>query len=234
MSTLVTFLLDRTGSMWPVRDDTIGAFNTYLETLQADPKGILFTLLQFDSTSVDTLYKAAPVDQVAKLTPETYEPRDMTPLIDAAVKTIQAVAEQVAAMIEAPKVVICIQTDGHENASKMYTWEHLAKLVKEKTALGWQFNFMGASIDAYDQGGQMGITSANTISYNKASKAATASAFYAAAQNTAGYARGMSASTAFSAHQKAASEDAYDPAPPADPPPPGAGSSLVDEIDLKP
>ena len=32
--TLVAFLLDRTGSMEPIRDDTIGAFNAYLEGLQ--------------------------------------------------------------------------------------------------------------------------------------------------------------------------------------------------------
>jgi hypothetical protein len=33
--TLVTFLLDRTGSIESIRDDTIGGFNTYLDTLKA-------------------------------------------------------------------------------------------------------------------------------------------------------------------------------------------------------
>ena len=34
--TLVTFLLDRTGSMEAIRDDTIGGFNAYLDGLRGD------------------------------------------------------------------------------------------------------------------------------------------------------------------------------------------------------
>ncbi len=54
-------------------------------------------------------------------------------------------------------MVICIQTDGLENASTEHTWAELNLLIKEKAKLGWQFNFMGAGIDAYEQGRQMGI-----------------------------------------------------------------------------
>ena len=47
-TTLVTFLLDRTGSMQSIKDDTIGAFNAYLETLKKKGGGIEFSFLQFD------------------------------------------------------------------------------------------------------------------------------------------------------------------------------------------
>ena len=73
--TLVTFLLDRTGSMEAIRDDTIGGFNTYLDTLQGDGgANIEFTLVQFNSMSIDKICVAAPIAHVHKLNRDTYQP----------------------------------------------------------------------------------------------------------------------------------------------------------------
>ena len=129
--TLVTFLLDRTGSMEAIRDDTIGGFNAYLDGLKGDGEAdIEFTLIQFDSVSIDKICVAVPIAKVDKLTRETYQPRASTPLIDAAVKTINAVE---ASLLTDPaaKVVICFQTDGQENSSTEHTWAELNALVKE-------------------------------------------------------------------------------------------------------
>jgi hypothetical protein len=106
-----TSTLDRTGSMERIRDDTIGGFNAYIDGLKGDgAAGIEFTLVQIDSMSIDKIYVAVPIAEVARLSRETYEPRASTPLIDAAYKTITAVE---ASLVGAPaaKVVICIQTD---------------------------------------------------------------------------------------------------------------------------
>ena len=80
--------------------------------------------------------------------------------------------------------MICIQTDGEENASEEHNWDELSALVKEKRALGWQFNFMGAGIDAYDQGARMGIAADQTLSYDPKDPAANKAAFMAAAEST--------------------------------------------------
>lgn len=210
-STLVTFLLDRTGSMQSIKDDTIGAFNSYLETLQNDKDvDIEFTFIQFDSISLDKVCVATPVSKVEKLNDKTFEPRAWTPLIDAAYKTIKAVDEQIKGRKTAPKVVICIQTDGQENASKEHTWEDLNALIKEKTALGWQFNFMGAGIDAYEQGKRMGISRGSTVAYSNDS-ASTRAAFAATACNTASFLKGQALNTAFSMGQKMSAGDKFDP-----------------------
>jgi len=206
--TLVTFLLDRTGSMEPIRDDTIGAFNAYLESLQRGGEAIDFTFLQFDSMSIDKLYVAVPVGEVPRLSRETYEPRASTPLIDAAYKTVKAVEEQ---LKEAPstKVVICFQTDGQENASTEHGWDELNALIKEKAALGWQFNFMGVGIDAYEQGGRMGIAPQATLAYDHLDKQATHAAFSASAENARSFASGAAPSTAYSPAQKQGSGDRF-------------------------
>jgi hypothetical protein len=208
-TTLVTFLLDRTGSMQSIKDDTIGAFNAYLQTLQKKGGGIEFSFLQFDSISIDKVCVNTPVAEVAPLTDDTFQPRASTPLIDAAYATIEAVGEAIGRRDVAPKVVICIQTDGQENASTEHTWAELNLLIKEKSKLGWQFNFMGAGIDAYEQGRQMGIPAAATVSYDKTSRAATVGAFAASAANTVAYARDEAPTVGFTSAQKRMAGDRF-------------------------
>jgi hypothetical protein len=208
--TLVTFLLDRTGSMEAIRDDTIVAFNTYLDALKQDGESLYFTLIQFDSMGVDKLSVNEPVKNVPPLTRETFVPRAATPLFDAAYKTIKAVEKAVSGN-PSNKVVICIQTDGQENSSTEYSWDALNALIKEKFEAGWQFNFMGAGIDAYQQASRMGIAVDQTVAYSK-DTVATRAAFSATAQNTARYALGAAKSTAYSKKQKRAAADKYDPA----------------------
>ncbi len=227
--TLVTFLLDRTGSMEAIRDDTIGAFNAYLDTLKEDGENLYFTLIQFDSMSVDKLHVNEPIKNVPRLTRETFVPRASTPLIDAAYKTIKAVEKAVSGN-PSNKVVICIQTDGQENSSTEYSWDALNALIKEKFEVCWQFNFMGAGIDAYQQASRMGISADQTVAYSK-DAAATRMAFRASAENTALYALGAVKSTAYSKKQKRDAGDKYDPDA-ARPQPAGQASQIVDDISL--
>jgi hypothetical protein len=206
--TLVTFLLDRTGSMEPIRDDTIGAFNVYLDGLKQDGAPIDFTFVQFDSISIDKICVQVPIADVPRLTRETYEPRASTPLIDAAYKTIEAVAESLRGDDET-KVVICIQTDGQENSSVEHNWAELNALIKEKAGKGWQFNFMGVGIDAYDQGARMGIAPQATMAYDHRDAEATRAAFAASAATACSYARAEAPSTAYAPAQKEAAGDRF-------------------------
>lgn len=220
--TLVTFLLDRTGSMERIADDTIGGFNAYRDTLLPTP-GIEFTLLQFDSISLDKVHVGVAVKDVPHLTHATFEPRATTPLIDAVYKTIKAVEAAVAKRTDKPKVVIAILTDGFENASTEHTWDELNALIKAKSTLGWQFNFMGASIDAYKEGHRMGLPLGATVSYDSLSRRNTRSMFVGTASNTAAFASGARGSTAYDVGQKADAGDKFDPAAsapsPSQPPP---------------
>jgi len=156
-TTFVSFLLDETGSMQSIKDDTVGGFNAYLETLQQDGSDILFSLVSFNSSVTRKRYVAEPIRNVASLTDADYQPAAMTPLIDAAVKIIKATDEAVQRHKGTPNVVIVMQTDGLENVSVEYTTADLAMLIKEKEAAGWQFIFLGAGLDAFDAARQAGI-----------------------------------------------------------------------------
>src|SRR6516165_5530943 len=204
--TLVTFLLDETGSMESIKDDTIGGFNSYLGSLKAEAAPIDFTLIKFDSRRIEKVCVAVPESQVAELTMESYQPGASTPLIEAAYKTIKAVEKSLNG--SNPKVVVCIQTDGHESASTEHTWDELNPLIKEKTDAGWQFNFLGTGIDAYDTGAKIGVAAMNTLSTGRSAQHVRAS-YAAVADSCLAYARGQASTTEFSMAARMASGDQF-------------------------
>lgn len=209
--TLITFLLDRTGSMADIKQSTIDAYNAYLKTLREGAgDSERYTLLQFDSYSVDKTCSDVHPKDAPELNDANYQPRASTPLIDASYETIKAV-ERKLGDDKTTKVVICIQTDGLENASTVHTFDELNALIKEKIALGWQFNFFGVGIDAYTQAERMGISLASTMAYNPNDAVATASAFVSNAVNTRAFAAGLASDTSYMGAQKLAAGDKFDP-----------------------
>ncbi len=161
----VTFVLDQSGSMNSIKDDTIGGFNTYLDELRKDSPDAAFTLILFDSNAVEVRHRAVGVTDVPQLTNDTYKPGASTPLIDACMKAIKATEEKAPA---GAHVVIAIQTDGQENCSTEYKNVDLAEAVQQKTKAGWLFIFIGAGIDAFMQAGSMGIPVQHTMNYTRA------------------------------------------------------------------
>src|SRR5262249_15646616 len=192
--------------MESIKDDTIGGFNSYLGSLKAGAAPIDFTLIKFDGRRIEKVCVAVPVSQVAELTTENYQPGASTPLIDAAYKTIKA--EEKSLNGSNPRVVVCIQTDGHENASTEHTWDELNALIKEKTAAGWQFNFLGTGIDRYDTGARMGVAAMSTMSSGRWPKHVRPS-YAAMGPAPALYAAGRARATHLPMSARAVSGDAH-------------------------
>ena len=153
----VSFLLDETGSMKSIKEDTIGGFNEYVDTLKEDGDNIAFSLVSFNSNGTKSRYVAEPIEALAPLTNENYRPAAMTPLIDASVKIIKATAKAVKKRKDDPLVLVVIQTDGYENCSRKHTAADLAALVREKTEAGWEFVFLGAGLDAFNAARRAGV-----------------------------------------------------------------------------
>ncbi len=162
----VSFILDETGSMQSVKEATISGFNEYVKTLKGgdDAERIRFTLTQFNAEKVDVVYDGVRLDKVAQLTEETYQPASLTPLYDAIGRTIRALEGRLAD--KKRNVLVIIQTDGAENASKEFTQEGIFNLIKEKKAANWTFAFLGADQDAWEIGSQLGLDRGNVFSYN--------------------------------------------------------------------
>lgn len=158
----ITVLLDRSGSMEQIKDDTIGGFNQFLVAQQEAGANASLTLVQFNSESIDDVCVAMPVRDVEKLTGETFVPRAMTPLLDALGSTIVKAGERLASLNEAErpdKVVFVILTDGLENASKEYSKAAIKSLIEQQNHdYNWQFVYLGANQDAFHEAGGIGIS----------------------------------------------------------------------------
>jgi hypothetical protein len=209
--TLVTLLLDRSGSMNKVKSQTVEAINSYISHLKDGGDDIRFSFIMFDAPfpgdrmDLEKLHVGRKIADVPALTDDDFLPRGMTPLIDAAFQTIRAVEASLKGK-SGTKVVIAIQTDGDENASRENGWSDLKSLIAEKEQDGWQFNFMGAGINAYQQSERMGISRSKTISYGM-DKKSTHNAFEATASVTRAFASGSILSTNYADTDKLAAGD---------------------------
>ena len=166
--TLIRFVLDETGSMHDIRNDTIGGFNSYIEKLRASTDRFEFTLSKFDSNHHTVVCEGVAIERVPFLTPDNYRPGASTPLVEVATQAIEDMAKKTFERGPEAQVQVVIQTDGFENSSRPeYTFERLSGLIKEKEDAGWLFIFLGAGIDAFDQGQKMGFRPARTMQYDR-------------------------------------------------------------------
>ena len=160
----VTLILDETGSMQDCKGAAIAGFNEYLKTLRQMPVPVRFTLTLFTSGKLGVRHRNVPVVQVPELTEQTYQPAETTPLYDAIGHTLTAAGHE--APPESKKLCV-ILTDGLENASREYTRDGIARMIKDHEAQGWTFIYLGADHDAWAAGGDLGIAGDNTIMFCK-------------------------------------------------------------------
>ena len=78
--THIAIILDRTGSMESIRDDTIGGFNAFLDQQKAEPGSATLTLVQFDSQDpYEVIHRFRPLSDVPHLTRGPFVPRASSP-----------------------------------------------------------------------------------------------------------------------------------------------------------
>lgn len=195
----ITFIIDRSGSMSRLRLDVIGSFNTFVDDQKKVEGVATLTRVQFDDRyQVDT--DAVDIQTVAHLCTSTYVPRGNTAMYDAIGKTIVAAGERLAALPEEErpeKVIVLIQTDGQENASREYTAEAVKSLIQEQQdKYSWEFVFLGANIDAVGAAKGLGIDVANAMKYADNTEGMRA-AFTSLSENMASYRMGGKVSMAY-------------------------------------
>jgi hypothetical protein len=165
MTTQIFLLLDMTSSMGRNKEGAMDACNEFIEGIGHDqrsglPTDAVFTLGVFNSNiGLERVAREVPIEKAPKIDHEHYQPAGATPLYDAIGQSIELLDSHVG------PVMLVIQTDGEENSSKAFTRQDIVERVAEKTALGWQFVYLGSDIDAMEQGGDIGIPSGNTMSY---------------------------------------------------------------------
>lgn len=164
MKTQITFVLDSSGSMSEIREDTIGGFNTFLEDQQEEEGDSAVTLFEFN-TSVDMVYQDEPIEDASPLDKETYTPGGRTALHDALITAIQNTRTHVTERAETPpdNVVIVVLTDGKENASETPQETVRNEVEYQREDADWEFLFIGANQDAALTASEMGMDADNSL-----------------------------------------------------------------------
>lgn len=222
------FLLDGSGSMISIKANVIKMYNAYLAEQKQVPD-LPFTLIRFDSTSTDVVHLNVPVSDVPDMTPETFQGRHNTPLYDAMGVAITKAKDK---YTKDDRVVFTVLTDGHENCSQEFTRETIAALVKEVSAWGWQFVFLGANFDAYDSGGAIGVSAGSTMSFDANDEFRSLRGSSIVGQSMRSY-YSTGKGIQFSEQERAEVGDKFAPKAQAkSAPAPTKKASLIDDIDL--
>lgn len=198
----ITVVLDRSGSMEIVKDDTIGGFNTFLKEQKSGPPARI-TLHQFDD-EFETVIDGQDVHKAQPLTSKTYVPRGWTALLDAIGRAINHTGNRLEKAFEQNrKVVFVIITDGEENRSKEFTREKVMEMIQhQKDKYAWQFVFLGANQDAIKAARDIGLSRGVAMNY-AANAAGTKQVFNAIASNVRSYAEsGLIGALNFSDEQR--------------------------------
>ena len=166
--TEIVFILDRSGSMAGLEDDTIGGFNAMVEKQKKEQgEAVLSAVLFSDDNRV--LYDRVDIQKVEPMTDRQYQVSGCTALLDAiggAVHHIANVHKYAREEDRPGKTIFVITTDGMENASRAYSYDEVQRMVKhEQEKYGWEFLFLGANMDAISAARSFGIRADRAVRY---------------------------------------------------------------------
>ncbi len=159
----IIFLLDRSGSMYDNVKDTIGGYNSYLNSQKKKGHNCKITTILFDN-DYEVLHNRVDIEKVNDITEKEYYVRGCTALLDAIGTTITNLDSE----LKNNKVLFIITTDGLENASIKYTKNQIRELIKGHS--NWEFLYIGADIDSYSEGSSLGINKNNIANYKKSKR----------------------------------------------------------------
>lgn len=171
-------ILDKSGSMGSVRQETINNFNEQVQTIkkleaQYPDQKYFVSLITF-SDGMEEIMMDVPASEVKELTSEDYVPGGMTALYHAMGQGISKLKDKLTPrMTDTSKIVssvVVVMTDGGENHSMMHpekwTSERLKPLVESLNKDDrWTISFLGANQDAVLTSSQVGINIGNTLNY---------------------------------------------------------------------
>ena len=166
--TELVFILDMSGSMGHLTDDTIGGFNSVLKE-QANKDGEVFVTTYLFNNNSRMLHDRLPIGEVPAMTNADYRAAGCTALIDAlgdAIRHIVSIHRYARPEDIPGHTIFVVTTDGMENASHKYSSDQVKKMIThEQEKYGWEFIFLAANIDAVETAERYGIRSERAVNY---------------------------------------------------------------------
>ena len=159
--TEIVFVVDESGSMQALREDTVGGVNSVLtEQKEMKNEDTVYLSTVFFNTHSRVAHDRILLREAPLLTKADYKPYGCTALLDAvgaAIKHIATVHKYAREEDRPQKTLFVIVTDGMENSSRRFSYSEVKSLIEEKEEKGWEFVFLGANIDSARTAASIGI-----------------------------------------------------------------------------
>ena len=168
--TEMVFIIDKSGSMAGMEEDTVGGFNAMIEKQKKlDGKCYVSTVLFSNRSSV--LHDRIDIQKIEPLTEREYCVGGGTALLDAIGGAIHHIGHvhKYARNEDVPEhTIFVITTDGMENASCEYDSERVKQMIRrQEERYGWEFLFVAANIDAVETARNIGIRRERAANYKQ-------------------------------------------------------------------
>ena len=168
----LVIIIDKSGSMQPLKSDVIGGFNSLIESQKKEEGETLVTTVFFND-KVQFVHEDMNIQKVKEIDGRNYQPCGCTALLDAIGDSISLIKAKHAKLKEndLPKhTIFSIMTDGLENASKEYTYARVKEMIELQKKCGWEFLFQAANIDTEFEADRLGIDRDCTMTFKANSK----------------------------------------------------------------
>lgn len=167
MKTELVFILDESGSMYDLKNDVIGGFNSMIDKQKELDDECYLTVVAFNNKH-RVIYDRVDLHEAKVMGEDDYCPSGSTALMDTmadSIKHIEDIHRYIRKEDVPEKTIFMITTDGYENASTRYQAKEVRKMVESKEKDGWEFIFLAANIDAVETAKTFGIKKERAASY---------------------------------------------------------------------
>ena len=154
----ITLVIDKSGSMYQSREDVVGGVKKIIDEQKANKDGKCTISLYTFNSKVDEDFVGKDVNDVGEF---EYNPSQLTAMNDGIAIAIDKTGKWLADMKEEDrpgKVMVCVFTDGLENASQEFTLEDVKKKIEvQESVYSWTFVYMGTDITTTKAADELGF-----------------------------------------------------------------------------
>lgn len=162
-------ILDRSGSMTPLREVAINGYNETLDVVRAAQQqhGLeqqnLVTLVLFNH-NITNVFDCDTIQSVPNLLWDNYIPEGATAMLDAIGLSLTKLQNKLDSLENATAVVTII-SDGEENYSSKYNLKQVTKLIDSLKDQGVMFVFMGTNQNVENTASSLHIDDYKAFAY---------------------------------------------------------------------
>ena len=160
--TNVILVLDKSGSMFKIKDAAISGFNEQIQQFKenSSDQDIRISIITFNGEITEHTW-CSPVETMNEITSEEYKPAGATAMFDAMGYSIKKMMDTTEGQDAAYLMIII--SDGETNSDKQFNSSQVQSLIKDCQGSGkWTFSYIGCTAAALESVSKsVGIPMAN-------------------------------------------------------------------------